>query len=291
MFTGRLRVEINRPDGTVTRHVCRNTLTDEFLDFVAAKLGGDAAETRVLTASDWELVFNAVGAGTPPAIDAGDGSMAADVSFAGGEITVMASVTYPDTVSDLSALTFALDWDGNRFAYIDGGDWAPVVTTVQAGSTITFAWTITPSLTNADQRQAYQAFIEPDFTLANTFALGALVIGVMRGNTNAPTTLSASVWRWDGTADTDFSDETGPYPIEQVGNDVDSGQVALNVTSPDLHVRDPVLGICRTASRFSRGPHRRGPLEFQQPGALRLGTVLGPMTSGTENLIFTITIA
>ena len=94
MFTGRLRVEINRPDGTVTRHVCRNTLTDEFLDFVAAKLGGD--QTRVLTASDWELVFNAVGAGTPPAIDAGDGSMAADVSFAGGEITVTASVTYPD---------------------------------------------------------------------------------------------------------------------------------------------------------------------------------------------------
>ena len=62
----------------------------------------------------------------------------------------------------------------------------PEVTTVQAGTTINFAWTITPSLTNADQRQAYQAFIEPDFTLANTFALGALVIGVMRGNTNGP---------------------------------------------------------------------------------------------------------
>ena len=144
MFRGILRVEIRRPDGTVTRHELRNTLTAAFLDFVAAKLGGDSSETRVLTGSDWELVQT-------------DGSMSATVSFAGGEITATASVTYPDTVSDLSARTFALDWDGTRFASISGGDWVPVPTSVQAGTTINFAWTITPSLANADQRQAYQA--------------------------------------------------------------------------------------------------------------------------------------
>ena len=289
MFTGLLRIEIIHPDGTVTRHELRNTLTAAFRDFAAAKLGGDSTETRVLTGNDWLLVHNAVGSGTPPAINAGDGSMAADVSFAGGEITVTASVTYPTLVSDLSARTFALDWDGTRFAYISGGDWEPEVTTVQAGTTINFAWTITPSLTNADQRQAYQAFIVPDFTLANTFALGALVIGVMRGNTNAPTTLSASVYRWDGTADTDFSDETGPYPIEQVGSDVDSGQVALNGTVLTYTFAIPFWAL------QNGQPLSRDPIVVVHWSSNNLGLFgwarFSTQTSGTENLIFTITIA
>ena len=288
MFTGLLRIEIIRPDGAVTRHVVRNTLTEAFRDFVAAKLAADTAETRTLTASDWDLVHNAVGAGTPPAIDAGDGSMAATVSFAGGEITATASVTYPDPFVDLRTRTFALDWDGSRFAYISGGDWEPEVASVQAGSTINFAWTITPELTNADQRQAYQAFIEPDFTLANTFALGTLVVGVMRGNTSPPTTLSASVWRWDGTADEFFNDETGPYPIEQVGSDVDSGQVALNGTVLTYTFAIPFWAL------QNGQPLSRDPIVVVHWGGNNLGLFgwarYATQTTGTEDLIFTITI-
>ena len=288
MFTGLLRIEIIRPDGAVTRHVVRNTLTEAFRDFVAAKLAADTAETRTLTASDWDLVHNAVGAGTPPAIDAGDGSISASVSFAGGEITVTGSVTYPMLVSDLTARTFALDWDGTRFAYISGGDWEPAPTTVQAGSTINFAWTITPSLTNADQRQAYQAFIEPDFTLANTFALGALVVGVMRGNTSPPTTLSASVYRWNGQADQNFDDETGPYPIEQVGSNVTSGQVELSGTVLTYTFAIPFWAL------QNGQPLSRDPIVVVHWSSNNLGLFgwarYATQTTGTEDLIFTITI-
>ena len=236
MFEGTLRMEIHHPDGTVTRHVARNTLTDEFKEFAAKKLAGDSTETRVLDASNWAFVHNATGTGTPPAIVAADDQATPMVSFSGGEITVTAEVTYDDFVDDLSARTFALDWGSTpeRFAYLSGTNWSPAPTTVAAGGIINYTWTITPSLTNADQRQAYQAYVEPvaaaDLDLASEFALGSLVIGVMRGNTTAPTTLEASVYRWDGTAGGGFSDETGPYPIEKVGSDVTSGTVVLTGT-------------------------------------------------------------
>ena len=218
---------IQHPSGIVTKHSAQNTLTDAALEWIAIRLAGEA-DTRTLD-QDWDFVYNAVGAGDPPAIDPGDEKVTPTVTFVNGTITVTPRVVYADAVADISARTYALDvgTDRIRLAVVDGTNLIPRPAEVPAGRVINFRWTIGTALF-VPENAVQLAWMN----LANTTGIPALdtsasvgvsVLSILRGLSSAPTQLTAQPYRWDGDTAAPWTDEFGPYNLDVVGGTIQSG--------------------------------------------------------------------
>ena len=99
-------------------------------------------------------------------------------------------------------------------------------TVARAGTSVRYRWTISTATTTITNRTDGIRNTTHDLTVQSDANIGALIVGVMRGNTAFPRTLGARVYRWTGNLPTDFNDETDPYPTEQVGSPLVSGAVS-----------------------------------------------------------------